>query len=55
MRLVKKTQLHFGEVNIADIDLSARFRDDIPAIRNTGRVCSNIPTLNHPKPPSPLD
>jgi len=32
MRLVKKTQLHFGEVNIADIDLSARSRDDIPAI-----------------------
>ena len=32
MRLVKKTQLHFGEVNIADIDLSARSRDDIPAL-----------------------
>jgi hypothetical protein len=32
MRLVKKTQLHFGEVNIADIDLSTHSRDDIPAI-----------------------
>jgi len=32
MRIVKKSQLHFGEVNIADIDLSARSRDDIPAI-----------------------
>ncbi len=32
MRIVKKTQLYFGEVNIADIDLSARSRDDIPAI-----------------------
>ena len=28
MRLAKKTQLHFGEVTIADIDLSARSRDD---------------------------
>ncbi len=32
MRIVKKSQLHFGEVNIADIDRSARSRDDIPAI-----------------------
>jgi len=32
MRRVKKTQRHFGEGNIADIDLSARSRDDIPAI-----------------------
>ena len=32
MRIVKKTQCHFGEVNIAEIDLSARSRDDIPAI-----------------------
>ncbi len=32
MRIVKKSQLHFGEVNIADIDLNARSRDDIPAI-----------------------
>jgi len=32
MRIVKKSQLHFGEVNIAEIDFSARSRDDIPAI-----------------------
>ena len=32
MRRMKKIQRHFGEVNIADIDLSARSRDDIPAI-----------------------
>ena len=32
MRIVKKTQHHFGEVNIADIKLSTRSRDDIPAI-----------------------
>ncbi len=32
MRTVKNPQFHFGEVNIADIDLSVRSRDDIPAI-----------------------
>jgi len=32
MRRVKNPQLHFGEVNIADIELDARSRDDIPAI-----------------------
>ncbi len=32
MRIVKKSQLQFGEVNIADITLDARSRDDIPAI-----------------------
>ncbi len=32
MRLVKNPQLHFGEVNISDIDINSRSRDDIPAI-----------------------
>jgi len=32
MRIVKNSQFQFGEVNIADIDLSAHSRDDIPAI-----------------------
>ncbi len=32
MRIVKKAQLHFGEVNIADIKFDTRSRDDIPAI-----------------------
>jgi hypothetical protein len=32
MRIVKTPQLHFGEVNIADIDINPRSRDDIPAI-----------------------
>jgi len=31
MRHVKNTQLHFGEVNIADIEFDARSRDDIQA------------------------
>jgi len=34
MRHVKNPQLHFGEVNIADIKFDARSRDDIPAILN---------------------
>ncbi len=32
MRRVKSPQLHFGEVNIADIEFDARSRDDIPAV-----------------------
>lgn len=32
MRDVKKSQLHFGEVNIADIEIDPRSRDDIPAV-----------------------
>jgi len=32
MRHVKNPQLHFGEVNISDIKIDARSRDDIPAI-----------------------
>ncbi|VAW85025.1 hypothetical protein MNBD_GAMMA16-1244, partial [hydrothermal vent metagenome] len=32
MRQVKNPQLHFGEVNISDIKINARSRDDIPAI-----------------------
>jgi hypothetical protein len=32
MRHLKNPQLHFGEVNIADIDIDARSRDDVPAI-----------------------
>jgi len=32
MRHVKNPQLHFDEVNIADIKFDARSRDDIPAI-----------------------
>ena len=32
MRRVKTPQLHFGEVNIAEIEFDARSRDDIPAV-----------------------
>ena len=32
MRHMENPQLHFGEVNIADIDIDARSRDDVPAI-----------------------
>ena len=32
MRHMKNPQLHFGEVNIADIHIDARSRDDVPAI-----------------------
>ncbi|MCF6299403.1 MAG: ISNCY family transposase [Thiomicrorhabdus sp.] len=32
MRRVKNPQLHFGEVNIAEIEFDARSRDDIPAV-----------------------
>jgi len=32
MRHMKNPQLHFGEVNIADIKIDARSRDDVPAI-----------------------
>jgi hypothetical protein len=32
MRCTKNPQLHFGEVNIADIEIDARSRDDVPAI-----------------------
>lgn len=32
MRVVKNAQLHFGEVNIADIEINPRARDGIPAI-----------------------
>jgi len=32
MRQLKTPQLHFGEVNIADIEIDARSRDDVPAI-----------------------
>ena len=32
MRRIKTPQLHFGEVNIADIEIDARSRDDVPAI-----------------------
>ncbi len=32
MRHLKNPQLHFGEVNIADITIDARSRDDVPAI-----------------------
>ncbi len=32
MRHMKNPQLHFGEVNIADIDIDMRSRDDVPAI-----------------------
>jgi len=32
MRIVKNPQLQFGEVNIADIKIDARSRDDIPAV-----------------------
>ena len=29
---MENPQLHFGEVNIADINIDARSRDDVPAI-----------------------
>ena len=32
MRRMKNPQLHFGEVNIADIEIDARSRDDVPAL-----------------------
>lgn len=32
MRVVKNSQLCFGEVNIADININSRSRDDIPAV-----------------------
>ena len=32
MRVVKNPQLCFGEVNIADININSRSRDDIPAV-----------------------
>lgn len=32
MRIVKNPQLHFGEVNISDINIDPRSRDDIPAV-----------------------
>jgi len=32
MRIVKNSQLHFGEVNISDIKINSRSRDDIPAV-----------------------
>ena len=32
MRIVKNPQLQFGEVNIADINIDPRSRDDIPAV-----------------------
>ncbi|PCI12898.1 MAG: hypothetical protein COB71_07865 [Thiotrichales bacterium] len=32
MRRVKNPPLHFGEVNIAEIEFDARSRDDIPAV-----------------------